>query len=72
MRKDKNSICDCTGHSIESLQGHSHFVLEKEKELIAAGYVKMSLHRVELLGPDEYVLRSLYGYPLKMIAWRRI
>ena len=60
---------DSFQENIESLQGHTDVVLEKERELIAAGYVRMFLPRVELLGPDEYVLRSFYGTPVKMIFW---
>jgi hypothetical protein len=60
-------IYDC----IECLQGHTDLVLEKEKELIAAGNVRMFLPKVELLGSGEYVLRSFYGLPLKLIAWRK-
>jgi len=62
-------IYDCTEHDIESLQGYTDIVLKKEKELIADGYARMYLPKVELLGPGEYVLRTSYGFPLKIIFW---
>ena len=54
---------------IESLQGHTDVVLEKEKELIAEGYTRMYLPKSELLRPGEYVLRSSYGLPVKTLFW---
>ena len=54
---------------IESLQGHTDRVLEKEKWLLAAGYDRMFLSKAELLRPGEYLLRSSYGFPVKILFW---
>lgn len=64
-------IFECIENNIESFQGHTDFVLEKEKKLIADGYARMYLPRVELLCPGEYVLRSSYGFPVKILFWRK-
>ncbi len=62
---------DCTENYIESFQGHTDLVLREEKKLIADGYARMYLPKVELLHPGEYVLRSSYGFPVKILFWRK-
>ena len=70
MAKRIKPTYDPTQHDIiESLQGHADIVLEKEKVLIADGYSRMYLPKVELLHPGEYVLRSSYGLPVKILFW---
>ena len=69
MKEDIKPICECTGHTIKSLQGHADFVLKKEKSLIANGYTRTYLPKVGMLYPGEYVLRSSYGYPVKILFW---
>jgi hypothetical protein len=54
---------------IECIQGRADIVLKKEKELIAAGYLKRDDISEKSLGIGEYMLRSFEGNPLMMITW---
>jgi len=71
MTEHIEPVYESTENTIESLQGHTDTVLKEEKKLMAAGFVRMFLPKVELLHPGEYVLRSSYGFPLKTLFWRQ-
>lgn len=55
---------------IESMQARADTVLKKEKDLIAAEYVKRNITDEKSLGPGEYMLKSFHEVSLKMIIWR--
>ena len=54
---------------IESIHATVDTVLEKERELLAAGYIKTERTNELLIVPGEYMLRLFEGFPVMAIVW---
>jgi hypothetical protein len=54
---------------IESIYAAVDTVLQKEQELLAAGYVKTERTNELLIDPGEYMLRLFEKFPVMAITW---
>lgn len=54
---------------IESIHAVVDKVLEKEQELLVAGYVKTERTNELLIDPGEYMLRLFEEFPVMAITW---
>ena len=54
---------------IESIHAAVDKVLEKEQELLAAGYVKTERTNELLIHSGEYMLRLFEEFPVMVITW---
>ena len=54
---------------IESIYAAADTVLQKEQELLAAGYVKTDRTNELLIDPGEYMLRLFEEFPVMAVTW---
>ena len=54
---------------IESIYAAVDTILEKEQELLAAGYAKTERTNELLIHPGEYMLRLSEEFPVMAITW---
>jgi hypothetical protein len=54
---------------IESIYAAVDTVLQKEQELLAAGYAKTERTNELLIDPGEYMLRLFEEFPVMAITW---